>query len=451
MKVIIFNKVILICFLFSSLNIVFGQNSNIENYQNDLILLKKSFETNYPSLYRFNSKTSIDKLFYNSSVNINNKTTDRNFYKNIKFILSKIEDGHLSCNPSESLLNQFDAKEKFFPLTLYFIDEKAFIDCSNANMLSPGTEILEINNEKINSIRKNIFNYIVSDGKIETKKYWVLNRYFWIYYNVVYGQQEKFQVKYKEQNGNVSIIEVHPNFKKNIECKSLLKKEQSQLLNLQYPNSNTALLTIQTFSLDELSNAKLDFNNFLESSFKDLKQKKSTSLIIDLRGNGGGRDVFGSLLYSYLTNKSFQYYKTLQTSTKILTETDHPNLALQKPNPTNFDGRVYIIINGLSFSVTSEFCTIAKNNNRAVFIGEETGGTYCGNTSGDFTDIILPFSKIDVSIPTTKYTMFVTDKNNKDRGILPDYLIKPTIKNLINKEDVQLNLALKLAENNKLH
>ena len=33
---------------------------------------------------------------------------------------------------------------------------------------------------------------------------------------------------------------------------------------------------------------------------------------IDLRGNGGGRGDYGSLLYSYLTDKPFRYYDSLQ-------------------------------------------------------------------------------------------------------------------------------------------
>lgn len=425
-------------------NIISGQSSNVEKFKNDLVILKNTFETKYPSLYRFSNKTSIDKLFEDCSLSVNKKTTERDFYRIIKLILSKIEDGHLGCSPSDTLVKTFNEKEKYFPLSLYFLDKRAFVDCSSINSLPSGTEILEINSKAINNIRQTLFNYIVSDGKIETKKYWILKRSFWFYYNLVYGQQEKFKVKYKDIHGKTSFLIVNSDFKKNIECKSLTDKEESKLLDIKYPNANTAILTIQTFAYDELESKKLDFVDFLASSFKDIKQKNIKFLIIDLRGNGGGRDGYGSLLYSYLTDNPFKYYAKLETSTKALTDKDHPNLALQRPSPNNFNGKVYLIINGLSFSATSEFCTIVKNNNRATFIGEETGGTYCGNTSGDFIDEVLPFSKISVSIPTTKYTMVVTDTKNTDRGIIPDYSIKPTIRDLIDKKDAQLNFALKL-------
>lgn len=124
-------------------------------------------------------------------------------------------------------------------------------------------------------------------------------------------------------------------------------------------------------------------------------------------------------------------------------------MAIQNSNLLNFKGNVYVLINGLSFSVTTEFCAIAQSNHRAVFIGEETGGGFYGNTSGRFIDVSLPYSSITIHIPAVKYSMSVNYKKNKDRGIIPDYQVIPTMKDLVEKNDTVLNFALKLTKGRK--
>lgn len=438
-----------IIILFSLLtNFAFGQTSQSIGYKNDLIVLKSSFEENYPSLYRFNSKAFINKLFDNCIQGIDSNTSERDFYKTLKLILSSIEDGHLSCSAPDSLRQQIDETDKYFPLSLYFTENNAYVDCSNLRGFPSGTEIIEINGFSIPAIRKKLFKYIVSDGKIETKKYWILNHSFWFYFNLVYGQHKEYKITYKNSNGKFQQTTVNAELKKDIQCKSLTDKEDDKLVDLKFLHQHIAILTIRTFANDDLQNSNINFAGFLDSAFNEIKEKKVTSLIIDLRGNGGGRDAYGALLYSYLSDITFRYYQQLETSSKILDEKEHPNLSLQQPKNNYFSGKTYILINGLSFSATSEFCTVVKNNNRAVFIGEETGGTYCGNTSGNFIQSVLPYSQFTIFIPTTKYIMFTTDKKNMDRGIIPDYIIKPTIEDLMNKKDVQLDKAIELAEKN---
>ncbi|MCE7042510.1 S41 family peptidase [Dyadobacter sp. CY312] len=442
-------KLFKIIILFSLLsNPVFGQSEQCTGYRNDLIFLKKSLEENYPSLYRFKSKASINKLFDDCIQEIDSRTSEKDFYKTLKLILSHIEDGHLNCSAPDSLRQLIDVKEKHFPLSLYFTEDKTYVDCSNLLGFPSGTEITEINGVSISAIKKNLFNYIVSDGKIEAKKYWILNHSFWFYFSLVYGQHKEYMITYKNSNGQLLKTTVNAVHEKEIQCKSLTDNNDDKLVDLKFLHQNIALLTIRTFANDDLQSANIDFADFLNSTFNEIKTKKITSLIIDLRLNGGGRDTYGALLYSYLCDTTFHYYQQLETSSKILDEKEHPNLSLQQPKNNYFPGKVYILINGLSFSVTSEFCTIVKNNNRAIFIGEETGGTYCGNTSGNFIETSLPYSKFIVFTPTTKYTMVTTDKNNIDRGIIPDYIIKPTVADLINKKDVQLSLGIKLAEKN---
>ena len=412
-------------------------------FKEDFSVFRNALQRIHPSMYRFKDYKIINDLFDSCYSTLNHYTTETRFFSIIKFLLSSVEDGHFYCEPSPAFRRYYDKNVKVFPLELKFIKDNAYIICGNKESLQPGIQILSINNVTINNIRKELFRYIVSDGAIQTKKYWILSNNFWFYYIIVYGQQSVFNILYKAKDQKINLTTLNADLKKNNNC-SPNKVIQEKYLRLTYKTKKIALLTIKTFIKDDLSKSKEDFTRFLQLTFKELKNNQINKLIIDLRGNGGGKDDYGSLLYSYLTNKEFNYYRSLEISTQKLTKETHSNLQIQRPSENNFKGTVFFLIDGLSFSTTAEFCAIAKSNNRGKFFGEETGGGYYGNTSGNSIDTLLPNTKITISIPTTKYVMAVKSDKYKDRGIIPDYEIIPTINEFIKNEDVQLNYALKI-------
>ena len=218
---------------------------------------------------------------------------------------------------------------------------------------------------------------------------------------------------------------------------------------------NVAILTIRTFNHAE------GFKEFVDDSFKKIAEANINNLILDFRGNGGGEESNAIHLYSYLTTKPFKYYdryevnvvpnkKIEQESTLIsyetlnffadISATDSKNRCvltnleplenrflnpseLQTPKmENNFIGKLVVLIDGGSFSATSEVCAIMKRDKRATFIGTETGGGFDGNTSGIYDQITLPNSRLKVKIPLVKYVSAVEDSPFMfGRGIMPDY------------------------------
>jgi hypothetical protein len=56
--------------------------------------------------------------------------------------------------------------------------------------------------------------------------------------------------------------------------------------------------------------------------------------------------------------------------------------------------------------------------------------------------------QIKVNVPLWEYFNAVKSSKYKDRGILPDYTIVPTIKDYLQHKDVQMDLALQFTEKN---
>lgn len=214
----------------------------------------------------------------------------------------------------------------------------------------------------------------------------------------------------------------------------------------------------------------------MESAFQEIKEKNIQDLIVDLRGNDGGAD-FGPLLFSYLTDKQFRFTDHIEASTtrpsfilnytkvgpdflkrlaesltpagkgryRVKTESD-ATLSLQKPQAGNYGNRVWFIANGETFSATAMFCDIARSQRRGPFVGEETGGDYFGNSAGEFVVITLPETKIKVILALEEYVMAVSAGPRPGRGVVPDFPVQPSIKDILWGTDAELNHTLRLIE-----
>ncbi len=84
-----------------------------------------------------------------------------------------------------------------------------------------------------------------------------------------------------------------------------------------------------------------------------------------------------------------------------------------------------------------------NEHTKSIFIGEETGGGYFGNTSGTSLELTLPNTKLKIDIPILKFVLDVK-KGESGRGIIPNYKIEPTFKEFINGYDTELEYAKKL-------
>ena len=102
---------------------------------------------------------------------------------------------------------------------------------------------------------------------------------------------------------------------------------------------------------------------------------------------------------------------------------------------------MYVLINGNSFSASSILSTNLQATNRAVFVGEETGGAYNGTVAGIYKSYILPNSLIKVRIGLMHIDApFKTEPDGY--GIKPDKYIVPTHQDLINNIDPELDWIL---------
>jgi len=249
-----------------------------------------------------------------------------------------------------------------------------------------------------------------------------------------------------------------------------ITKNFSKKLTFIARDSSIAVLKIKDFS-------KGKFRKAYELLFKKINDKNAKALVLDLRNNPGGRVADAVALYSYLTNKDFQMLEPAQVVSKTslwklgmfdkIPKIIYPFAAIGYPfymafsslrtkknedgsftyslvgskkqhsKANHFTGKIYVLINGNSFSAACLVSAALKENKDITFVGEETGGAFNSTVAGLLPILKLPNSNLYVRVGL----MDIGSTNQTDvfgRGIFPDQEIIPTLKDKIENKDPEM-------------
>jgi hypothetical protein len=438
----------------------------------DFSVFRTALTEAHPGLFRYQSKKEVEEQFSSVEQQLNRNMTEEEFYRLLNPLIANIRCAHTKFHREGKPDDPYAFhQEGLFPLKLYFQnDRKVYVlnSFTDEKTVAPGSEVLRVNGQNIDEIEDLLFRQITADGHVTGSKYQELNQFFPGYYANFIGTADHFTIEYKEGGSEKTSTQ------KLVAAvlSEIIPKEQSQdtvsPFHLSFPQPGIALMKIDVFVASEE-----EFESFLSTSFTELKNKNITHLILDLRDNEGGVDRFGAQLYSWLTDKPFRYYDHLSVASMppysfaryaVLPEeldqlkafikkqgneyvfTQHPNLGMQQPEANSFTGKLYMLQNGRSLSVTSEFAAVVRDNNRGIFIGEESGGAISGNNSGGFALVKLPNTHLGLDIPLLGYYMYLQHHHQQDRGILPEQPVKISVNDILEQKDPVLEKALQLID-----
>lgn len=407
------------------------QTLALKEYQQDFREMVDILIETHPQSYAFIGKDSIENLVESQFNKITDTTTFGRFLWICQKVVAAIHCGHTWIWSYE--LDNLP-KPMVFPMRVSYVGSKLYIiDTNNSsNTLAAGDEILTINGVKVETLREEVFQHLPSDGFNESNKQENLNLLFNSFCAMYFDFPTTYTVTVY-QDGETEEIELEEG--ENMEpTKTFLNDCENQLCFDTYPESNTAMITIRSFAY--YGKDLPIFKSFIDSCFNQIKENNIENLIIDVRNNGGGDPFCGSYLLQYIASKPFSYFHKDVPVYSILKMTLHP-----KPN--GFKKKPYILTNGLCFSTTGHFCSIVKENNFGVFVGDETGATYtCNDNSKIFT---LENTKLLLKVARNTYYTSATSLTNK-HGIVPDHYVIPDIDHILNNTDAVLNYTLKLIE-----
>lgn len=420
--------------------------------KNDLMIVKQSLELKHPQLYHYTKQEEFERLFYETEQSFTHPLSIKEFYSRVSPLIVALRCGHTKwIVPGKNQYYPFDEKD-IFPLSLFFSDDKAYITKSYDSIEVPlNAELISINGEKVSDIRDRLFSHLsFADGYSLGGKYYELNNFFPGIYSTFIGTSPHYELVINDSGISKTLFLNGTSIDKIPGVNEQENQITGHPFKFEVLNKQTAWIDIDRFFTFK---GEESYRKFLRKSFNTINEKQIMNLVIDLRGNEGGNENWGVELYRYLADSSFRYYDRISVNKKKKSDLHFKlplryrmaaifnrkgddsdlfvfgkGLKLQKPVANPFSGSVFLLLDGQSFSVTTEFASRAKSDKRCTIIGSETAGGYAMNSSGFFTIVNLPNSKIDLGIPLLSFQMAdLSDNNPVDRGIIPDHYVGPSI------------------------
>ena len=421
--------------------------------EEDLFLLYETLLSLHPGIHRYSSAADLDGAFGVVLPSVSEGPRDLLwFYRQVTLLVSIVRCGHtrvvMNARDEDAIL----ARKGLLPLELHLVGKRGWVRrvLDPQAPIEPGTEILSIEGLPIGEIRGLAMIRMSGDGQIESGKERELEANFARLYALLVDEHERHENGYEVQiPGSTDSVRLRGLPPGKLEAED--GSPERALVELEVlPDERLGILSVRAFG-DPASGPK--FPELLEQSFRTLQDREIVHLVLDLRGNGGGRDEYGALLVSYLCDRPFRYFDRIEVTSDYkgpgeIAEREgrrlmlsHSGLSEQQPAELHFTGDVHVLIDGGTFSTAADVATVLHHNRLASFAGEETGGGYDGNTSGETSRIVLPNSGFTVFVPMWMYTTANLGHGFTGRGVVPDLLIHPGIEDVLAGRDLVLQLV----------
>jgi hypothetical protein len=356
-----------------------------EKLRDDVDFAKHKLQQLHPNLYWYISKEKLDFKFDSLKTTLNKPLKPNEFHQKLAPIIAEVREGHLQLYPTAKRLTRKEFKnleqQKGLLSQYNFVLEgdRIFVK-DNADKIpnmNVGTEILAIKDIPTNKLIQKYRSFVTSDGFNETFHKYILALRWPNYFTAEFGILDRVKI------------------------------ETQYLVGEEFKFINDIEVTSRT------SMFHADFFRDIPTVYKP----------------------FAALAYPfYLAGTAFSVKKK---NGKFLLR-NNQIFSLKKPKKNHFEGKVYVLINGSSFSASSIIASKLKAEKRAVLVGEETGGANDGTVAGRYATKKLPNSKLYMPIGLMLIQPNI-DFTHSKKGVLPDNEIILTTQQILEKKDLEID------------
>ncbi|HSF89351.1 MAG TPA: S41 family peptidase [Saprospiraceae bacterium] len=428
---------------------VFGQDATILNADSllaDLEILTTTIRENHPMMPMYTTGARFDNLALRTSMQLKTGVSAPVFYSSISRLISSVGCGHTYAYPMADMEARMKEIQDL-PVEVVFVDSSLYVSAAHLEEYRPyvGQEIVSINDVPITRLITVSFQHISADGLSRAAKAYGLEQNFNFYLNLILGSPGTL---YFETSGGTFSVGFPTDFTKPV------KEDLSAGFHELPEVPGTVVLSLPDFDAGK---------PVIKSCFNYMQKEHIENLIIDLRDNRGGSGNIGDYLISFVIDSTLTYYLDKKVTpmrykeylhqkegiivsnkyimTDSLTRSYYFNIKPRKK--CNFNGHVYVMTNGGTFSTGSFAASVLKNAAGATVVGQETGGSEYAIGGGVIGRLVLPYSGLNVRFPLYKWRFNVMEENS-GRGVVPDSIVRPDPKTMLLHTDQVLARVIEL-------
>jgi len=449
----------------------------------DLDYLVESIETiSYKPFSRV-TKEDFDYCVERMKSGFGEQVSRKGLSTSIMELLAMLRDDHTNLGSFPDFIEYVKSGGKVLPLQLMYKDGDFIImNVENANepgVLKTDVRLVEIDDKPLNSFIERYRRYV--SANTDYFKDILIAMRFGMYLWYFEEHRDSFRIKMEDEQG-LSHTKMVEAVSADIEIKRK-KPRAKNMFAYQFYKSNSVCffraLSFNSLNEDLTENiwVRKRLIKILNNLTSDMKKRKSSILIVDIRNNGGGDTYYGVELLKRTSSRSFKkprrhirnsraarkayiingleknripaflhleniidfnLYGLKAKDFEIEGQYWYGRQQLIEPFDDSWNGTLVVLVNGLTGSAASEFAGIVKDNQLGLIVGKETGGR--ASFYGGSVPLILPNSGLICYLSTERVTR--PGGFDDGRGVLPDFELDVTLEDDVLVEKIYNHIMI---------
>lgn len=445
-----------------------AMRADLERFHEALVAL-------HPGSHTHQSPSDLERLVVRLQQAASVPMNDEAFYRLVLRLVASVHDGHTQAF-TFGTLRERKGRQTRLPFDVFVRDERIFITRHYGSAsIKSGSELLAVDDRLSSRILSALHEHYSADGLSRNgMDHWLGGPYrpFRRLYADVFGADDRYSVTYRDvDTRSVRTVLVSGITDEGYQREAGQDGESADAFTFDLRGEDGyALMRITRFFKDGFDEPENTFPDMYAAAFRDLSDLGVRKLIVDLRGNGGGKASNAAYLLQYFIDRPLKPARSitaLNDDDGFRTWVDDDlgldiafgleptadgrfqvgrgdvlrDLMVYDPAERfRFDGTLVVLIDGGTTSAGAIAAGLLREHAGAILVGEETFG-YAGISNGVRSVRVRgTLTETGVNIPLL-HAEYELPSAVARRSVVPDYQVSPTVYDLQSGNDPVLDFV----------